>query len=394
MIMKILSFGHIPSWAGGRQESGLANVIYQLASHMAACDDVQMSMAATDVFVPELMHDNLRILGWTKGLLVKYSLTHPLTATSWLLIVINAKLKFGPVVSIPGFFFKGLHLHRAIHLEKPQVVHLHGMSACVYGKIVPRQVKIVLTMHGIIGVDATIPNQPNLKKMEREVCYSHRYSMMVFIAKKLISDFRSIYGTVNSRCEAILNAYDAKAFHYIESVVHEGITLATVASLSENKGQERVVEAIAKSGVGCRYFCIGGDSEGYDEKISVIASKARGKWEYLGKKTPAEIRTLLAEADYMILPSSTEGFGLVYLEAIACGVPVILPKHLPIVQEKSIIQPGVNALLLEDSSVVAIAALLLKLKDCYFDHRKVAQSIVNYSWENIAKQYVESFKRM
>ena len=29
--MKILSFGHIPSAVGGRQSSGLANVIYQLA---------------------------------------------------------------------------------------------------------------------------------------------------------------------------------------------------------------------------------------------------------------------------------------------------------------------------------------------------------------------------
>ena len=33
--MKILSFGYIPSNFGGRQSSGLANVIYQLASHVA-----------------------------------------------------------------------------------------------------------------------------------------------------------------------------------------------------------------------------------------------------------------------------------------------------------------------------------------------------------------------
>lgn len=33
--MKILSFGYIPSNFGGRQSSGLANVIYQLAYHVA-----------------------------------------------------------------------------------------------------------------------------------------------------------------------------------------------------------------------------------------------------------------------------------------------------------------------------------------------------------------------
>lgn len=41
--MKVLSFGHIPAWAGGRQSSGLANVIYQLAKNMADCNDVELT---------------------------------------------------------------------------------------------------------------------------------------------------------------------------------------------------------------------------------------------------------------------------------------------------------------------------------------------------------------
>ena len=49
--MKILSFGHIPTWAGGRQSSGLANVIFQLSYHLAKDDDVEMYLAATDVYV-------------------------------------------------------------------------------------------------------------------------------------------------------------------------------------------------------------------------------------------------------------------------------------------------------------------------------------------------------
>lgn len=65
--MKILSFGYIPSNFGGRQSSGLANVIYQLAYHVAKLNGVEMILAATDVFVPELHKDGLTILGWTKG---------------------------------------------------------------------------------------------------------------------------------------------------------------------------------------------------------------------------------------------------------------------------------------------------------------------------------------
>lgn len=392
--MKVLSFGHIPSWAGGLQNSGLANVIYQLAKNMAASEDVEMTMAATDVFIPLMQDGHLSISGWSKGLLIRYALIHPLTSTKWLYHVYKAKCIYGPVISIPGFFFKGLHLSRTIHIVKPDAVHLHGMAACVYEHAVPKNVKIVVTVHGIVGEDKTIPYQLYRYKMERDTCHSNRYSLMGFIAEKLIEDFRQCYGHINSPCRAILNAYDAKAFNYIAPIDHRKLTLATVASFSDNKGQRRVIEGIAKSGIKAKYICIGNAAEEDLRDYAHEADINNVDFDYRGKQSPSDIRKILAEADYMILPSSTEGFGLVYLEAIACGVPVIVPKHLPIVQEKGIIQPGVNALLLEDSSSDAIAKLLPTLKDYHFDHKNVANTIVDYSWENIAKEYIECFKEI
>ena len=392
--MKILSFGHIPSWAGGRQESGLAHVIYQLARHISECDGVEMTMAATDVFVPIKKDRKLTIYGWTKGMLIKYALQHPFKSIGWLVNVLISKYKYGPVVSVPGFFFKGFHLARTIDIVQPHAVHLHGMSACVYDRIVPSDVKIVVTMHGIIGEDQTIPLQEHLYKMERDCCHSTRCSLMAFIAEKLIGDFKSCYGEIKSPCKAILNAYDSKSFNYIEQKDGSKLTLVTIASFSENKGQERVIEAIGKSGIDCKYICIGASTPDIEKKYKDTASRLGVDFAYVGKKTPAEIREILAQADYMILPSSTEGFGLVYLEAIACGVPVILPKHLPIVKEPGMIQPEKNALLLKDSSSDGITELLPKLKNYNFDHKKVSETIVGYSWESIAKEYVESFKSL
>lgn len=392
--MRILAFGHIPSWAGGHQESGLANVIYQLARNMSECERVEMSIVATDVFVPIKKDGKLTIYGWTKSLLIKYALKHPFKSLHWLINVLTAKCAYGSVVSVPGYFFKGLHLARTISIVKPDVVHFHGMTACVYDKIVPSNIQIVDTMHGIIGGDQTIPNQKYLYKMERDCCRTTRYSLMTFIVEKLIDDFKACYDDVMSPCKAILNAYDNKVFNYIEHKTGEILTLVTIASFSENKGQERVIEAIAKSGVDCKYICIGASTPELERQYKETASKLKVNFEYIGKQKPSEIREILANADYMILPSSTEGFGLVYLEAIACGVPVILPKHLPIMQEPGIIQPEKNALLLKDCSAEAIAELLPCLKDYYFDHKAVSESIIGYSWEDIAQEYVESIKQM
>ena len=390
--MKVLSFGHIPTWAGGRQESGLANVIYQLAKNMADCDGVEMSMAATDVFIPLKQDGKLAIYGWTKYMLIKYGLKHPFVSFKWFLSVLNAKLKFGAVISIPGFFFKGLHLVRTISIVKPDAIHLHGMTACVYDKIVPTAVKIVVTMHGIIGNDRSIPNQEYLSRMERLICHSKRYSLICFIADKLISDFKEIYGCINTSYKAILNAYDNKAFYYTEHVKQPKLTLATIASLRENKGQMRVLQAIAASRFDIKYICIGAGTDKLIAQNKKFAVEHQIDYEYVGKKTPTEIREILSKTDYMILPSSTEGFGIAYLEAIACGVPVVLPKYLPIVQQDGIIQPTRNSILLEDCSTEAIVKALSTLLNMNFNRKLVSESIINCSWIGIAKQYVESFK--
>ena len=157
--MKILSFGHIPVWAGGRQSSGLANVIYQLAKNMASCKDVELTLAATDVFKPTIHDGDLTIMGWSKSIFVKYALAHPLVSIKWFVVVLSSRVKYGRKISVPGFFFKGLHLSRCLNLVKPDVVHLHGMNACIYDSIVSTNIKVVVTMHGLIGTDKTIPDQ-------------------------------------------------------------------------------------------------------------------------------------------------------------------------------------------------------------------------------------------
>ena len=108
--MKILSFGHIPSAVGGRQSSGLANVIYQLAYHVAKQDGVEMTMVATDVFVPELHKGALTILGWTKGMLMKHALKHPCTVAKILVNTLSCKGQYSLLVSVPGCFSRACFL--------------------------------------------------------------------------------------------------------------------------------------------------------------------------------------------------------------------------------------------------------------------------------------------
>ncbi len=386
--MKILSFGHIPSSVGGRQSSGLANVIYQLAYHVAKQDGVEMTIAATDVFVPELHKGALTILGWTKGMLMKHALKHPCTAAKILVNTLSCKVQYSLLVSVPGLFFKSLLLDYAIRKVHPKIVHLHGVVAMYYLPIVPSNVKVVVTLHGNVGADNNLPNREVYAKLENALCLSSGIDSLCTISTTIPKILKEAYGTIVPPVNVILNAYDNSVFGYVEPKEHKKTTLCTIASFSKLKGQERVIEALRNSNCDYRYLCIGHISE---ENKAIIEEKAKGlDFEWLGVKKPTEIRKILAECDYMILPSSSEGFGLVYLEAIACGVPVIIPQHLPLAQEGYILNES-NSIRIADSSSKAIEAVLPSLQESKWDRKTVSESIISYTWDNIAKEYEAQF---
>lgn len=387
--MKVLSFGHIPASVGGRQSSGLANVIYQLAFHGAEQEKIEMYLAATDVFIPELKKNQLTILGWTKKMLITHALSHPSVTLRIIANTLRCKKAFSPLVSVPGLLLKSLFLDYAVKKIAPDIVHLHGANSVLYYNVLPSDVKLVVTLHGNVGCDNNLPNVETHAKIEADLCASTRLGALCTISSTIPLLLKNQYGRIEAPVHVILNAFDNSKFKYIEPVKHEKLTLCTIASFSKLKGQERVLEALQKSGCDYRYLCIGHISE--SDKARLLETAKDVNLEWLGVKKPEEIRGTLAGCDYMILPSSTEGFGLVYLEAIACGVPVIIPKHLPLALEGDILN-DCNSIRIEDSSSDAICTILPSLSTRTWNRKDVARSVVSYTWENIAKEYCDLYK--
>ena len=96
----------------------------------------------------------------------------------------------------------------------------------------------------------------------------------------------------------------------------------------------RVLGALKKLSLldNIEYVIIGKPEKTIQQKFykEIASYKSVKHFEY---KDHDSIRRFLWDSDFMIMASDLEGFGLVYLESLACGVPVILPKNLPIVKE-------------------------------------------------------------
>lgn len=109
--------------------------------------------------------------------------------------------------------------------------------------------------------------------------------------------------------------------------------ILTVARLHPRKGQLRVIQALEalppelKSRL--EYWMVGGHSkEGYETSLRDSAARAGFSVKFLGDVSDAQLSAIYAQADIFAMTSmphrfSVEGFGLVYLEAGAHGLPVV-----------------------------------------------------------------------
>jgi phosphatidylinositol alpha-1,6-mannosyltransferase len=100
--------------------------------------------------------------------------------------------------------------------------------------------------------------------------------------------------------------------------------LLTVARLDASegyKGVDRVIEALASDRIDARYLIVGdGDDRARLEAMVKRLGVAARFW---GAAREADLPELYRACDLFVMPSTGEGFGIVFAEAMASGLPAI-----------------------------------------------------------------------
>ncbi len=99
---------------------------------------------------------------------------------------------------------------------------------------------------------------------------------------------------------------------------------------------------------------------------------------FLGQHMGEALAERLAAADVLVFPSRTDTFGLVLLEAMACGVPV---AAYPVTGPVDVIRNGVTGILHDDLRLATLAALRL-------DPRACIEYAMQRSWRGVAAGFV------
>jgi glycosyltransferase involved in cell wall biosynthesis len=100
--------------------------------------------------------------------------------------------------------------------------------------------------------------------------------------------------------------------------------------------------------------------------------------KFLGYRHGAALAQAFQQASVLVFPSRTDTYGLVMLEALACGTPV---AAFPVAGPLDVLQAGVSGVLGEDLGAACLAALAL-------DRGRCAELAARQSWRASALEFL------
>lgn len=165
---------------------------------------------------------------------------------------------------------------------------------------------------------------------------ARRASAVIAISRQVAGDAMDLYGIGESRVHLIMNGFDGSIFKPMD--VDRGKALSDlgidhspdglvifVGKLTHFKGVDVLLKAAASYETVLKdvMTLIVGDGELHDELVRQAKASDLRDVHFVGQHPQSEVARLLNIADVSVVPSRTEPFGLVAVEAMACGTPVI-----------------------------------------------------------------------
>lgn len=173
------------------------------------------------------------------------------------------------------------------------------------------------------------------------------------------------------------------------------LRVITVSRLLERKGIHHLLEAIANpSPLNVELTIVGTGS--YQEELKVKCQQfgLDDRVKFIGFVRRDELPALYQSSDLFALPSQTESFGLVFAEAMSCGLPVIATFVGGIPE---LVRNNKDGILVDAAQPEQVRKALEFMIENPEERKAMGQAsrqrvLDKYSWQMIAKQYLEKYQ--
>ena len=246
---------------------------------------------------------------------------------------------------------------RFLREERVDVVHAHFGSEAVsiWRQCRKAGIPLVVTLHGHDISAGPLTGGFAGWRYRRRLRAMFGYASRVIAVSHFIRGLAIKYGADESRISV---RYIGIPTYELARPERQRWDIAFVGRLTHKKGVKDMLSAIAKlKSVGSAVSVAVVGSGPLEEELRRFAVDNDLNVDFLGHQSPDEVRAVLAESRIFVAPSQTardgdaEGFGLVFLEAAAAGLPVISYAHGGVMEA---VEDGVTGILCSEGDVVAL----------------------------------------
>lgn len=308
------------------------------------------------------------------------------------------------------------------HKEEYDVVHSHYWLSGLAGGYIKQKLGLPLvhTYHTLGFMKRRALGQKEHRcRAQSEQHLAHISDVLISPSKEEKKNLVSEYGISPSKVKVVYPGVNRKLFYpiRIQSVRQkigckkDDFVLLYVGRIEPVKGLMTVIRSLEMIGEinqelleRTKLLVIGGGKRekefaSNDEATQIIDLVNRGRLSdsviFLGSIDQSQLKNYYSAADALIVPSLYESFGLVTVEALACGTPVIVSK---VGKMKTIVREGENGFTFRPNDPASLSQCLLHFfshKNQLWTQESIREDIIQrFSWEKTAEETYHILARL
>jgi glycosyltransferase involved in cell wall biosynthesis len=285
--------------------------------------------------------------------------------------------------------------------ENPDIIHAHGYQvfttdATLMASII-KKTPLVLTLHGFPRSFDSLAHRAHFNLIGKGVL--ERAEKIISVSHRVALEFRAI-GVPKEKIAIIPNGIDLEEYKQLpmgdsfrkrlDIKDNEKIVL-TVGRLEKIKGFQYLIRALPSiiEEVGSTKLVIAGPDFNYGAQLKRLTEEANVQDNviFYGPINGKEKFEAFSAANIVAVPSIYEGFGMLLLEAMAAGKPLVATNTGA---APEIIRNGKNGILVNPSDVEDLAGKIIKLLSddqlMYLIGQESRKTVEAFDWEKVSEQ--------
>lgn len=256
------------------------------------------------------------------------------------------------------------------------IIHAHsylpaGIASVRLGK--EENIPVIVTEHSSGVLEKKLSNY-QIEILREVVSNSKEFICVSNALKNVVRELTN----VEKNILVIPNAVDS-IFEHKKELKNLEFTFISIGNLIESKRFDLTIEAFAKAFKGneaIKLKILGDGAKRRELEALVKKYEMNNQVIFTGRVGRNSVAKELQSANVFVLPSDYETFGIVYIEALACGLPVIATKNGG---AEDIVNPN-NGFLIEKDNVFLLTEAMTNI---YKDYSRYSGSEISRECQNL-----------